>query len=67
MERKIEIIINPGKRLPYEVSVNGERIDNLRSFEIKVSNEPHEGQQEGPYYRAEQYWPIMEGREVENQ
>ena len=41
-----------------KVEVNGERIERMRSFEIKVSNEMKNGENEYPFYKIEQYLPF---------
>lgn len=41
-----------------KVEVNGERIERLRSFEVKVSNEMKNGEHEFPFYKIEQYLPF---------
>lgn len=40
----------------FSVKVNGKEIENMRSFEIRVSNEIRSGVHESPYYNVEQYF-----------
>ena len=46
----------------FRVEINGETINRLRSFEVKVSNERKHGLTEWPFYHVEQYVPAPEIR-----
>lgn len=41
----------------FRVLVGGCEIPNLRSFEIRISNEKQKGEHDSPFYRVEQYIP----------
>ena len=55
------------RRGGYEVRVNGQPIERLRSFALRVSNEPQHGMHEAPFYQVEQYLTTPRGnKEHEN-
>lgn len=48
----------------YCVLVDGKEIERMRSFEMNVKNFTEPGIQEAPFYRAEQYLPLLTYRQM---